>query len=273
MGVWNQNLPPDPQPDGAVWGGVDTYKGAKGDTGATGAAGAGAAGATGAYYDSNNLPGTAGQVLSSSVTGTAWTTLTKSSVGLNNVDNTSDVNKPISTATQTALNTKQDTLVSGTNIKTVNGSSVIGSGNINAYPNIVLGVLGSGYSGYYSSCSSNQNTGTYIDLPVGNWKITLQVLVTANLASGEAIWGRMNLGTLPAGVSLMAGSPTTAGLQKSGNVYHNVGFGFFFVSNTSGATQRIYVYIGGCDYSVDRNWSNLMGSSWGENGIWAERIA
>lgn len=36
--------------------------------------------------------------------------ITKSMVGLNNVDNTSDVSKPISTATQTALNLKQDTL-------------------------------------------------------------------------------------------------------------------------------------------------------------------
>jgi hypothetical protein len=34
-------------------------------------------------------------------------TLTKGDVGLGNVDNTSDVNKPISTATQTALNAKQ----------------------------------------------------------------------------------------------------------------------------------------------------------------------
>lgn len=37
-------------------------------------------------------------------------TLTKSDVGLGNVDNTSDVNKPISTATQTALNLKQNTI-------------------------------------------------------------------------------------------------------------------------------------------------------------------
>lgn len=57
-------------------------------------------------------------------------TLDKSDVGLGNVDNTSDLAKPISTATQTALNAKQDTLVSGTNIKTVNGESVLGSGNI-----------------------------------------------------------------------------------------------------------------------------------------------
>jgi hypothetical protein len=129
------------------------------------------------------------------------TSITKDQVGLGNVDNTSDVNKPISTAIQTALNlkvdkiagkglstndytntektkltgiaegaevnvnadwnatsgdaqilnkptipsisglatttyvdtqdaTKQATLVSGTNIKTINGSSILGSGNM-----------------------------------------------------------------------------------------------------------------------------------------------
>jgi hypothetical protein len=54
----------------------------------------------------------------------------KTALALNNVDNTSDANKPISSATQTALDAKQDTLVSGTNIKTLNGTSVLGSGNI-----------------------------------------------------------------------------------------------------------------------------------------------
>jgi hypothetical protein len=41
---------------------------------------------------------------------TGAVTLDKSDVGLSNVDNTSDVNKPISSATQTALNAKQGTL-------------------------------------------------------------------------------------------------------------------------------------------------------------------
>jgi hypothetical protein len=54
----------------------------------------------------------------------------KTALALNNVDNTSDADKPVSTATQTALNGKQATLVSGTNIKTINGTSVLGSGNI-----------------------------------------------------------------------------------------------------------------------------------------------
>lgn len=56
--------------------------------------------------------------------------ITKSSIGLNNVDNTSDANKPVSSATQSALDAKQPILVSGTTIKTVNGTSLLGSGNI-----------------------------------------------------------------------------------------------------------------------------------------------
>lgn len=93
-----------------------------------------------------------------------WQTLNKNAVGLANVDNTSDANKPISTATQTALNLKENSankattmtgnttsnvffltakaiydwavalfqplLVSGTNIKTINGNSVLGAGNL-----------------------------------------------------------------------------------------------------------------------------------------------
>jgi len=57
-------------------------------------------------------------------------THTKNQVGLGNVDNTSDLNKPISTATQVALNAKQDLLVVGDGISIVNGviSSIGGAG-------------------------------------------------------------------------------------------------------------------------------------------------
>jgi hypothetical protein len=44
---------------------------------------------------------------------------------LNLVDNTADVDKPVSTATQTALDAKQVTLISGVNISTINGASVL----------------------------------------------------------------------------------------------------------------------------------------------------
>lgn len=56
--------------------------------------------------------GTNGQVLtaqSGQATGLQWATLNSSSVGLGNVNNTSDANKPVSTAQQTALNGKVDT--------------------------------------------------------------------------------------------------------------------------------------------------------------------
>jgi hypothetical protein len=54
--------------------------------------------------------GSIGQVLkkaSATDYDTSWLTLDKTAVGLSNVDNTSDLLKPISTATQTALNGKQ----------------------------------------------------------------------------------------------------------------------------------------------------------------------
>jgi len=58
-------------------------------------------------------------VSSKSLEGTGDVVLDKSDVGLNNVDNTSDANKPVSTATQTALDTKTNkaltqTLISST---------------------------------------------------------------------------------------------------------------------------------------------------------------
>lgn len=59
---------------------------------------------------------------------------TKAQVGLGNVDNTSDATKPVSTAQAAAIaavaGAKQDTLVSGTNIKTINGTSLLGPGNL-----------------------------------------------------------------------------------------------------------------------------------------------
>ena len=47
---------------------------------------------------------------------------------LDSVANTSDLDKPVSTATQATLATKQNTLVSGVNISTVNGISLLGGG-------------------------------------------------------------------------------------------------------------------------------------------------
>jgi hypothetical protein len=55
--------------------------------------------------------GTSGQYYRGDKT---FQTLDKTAVGLGNVDNTSDANKPISSATQTALNLKENTITAGT---------------------------------------------------------------------------------------------------------------------------------------------------------------
>lgn len=57
--------------------------------------------------------------------------LGKSDVGLGNVDNTSDADKPLSQAAVSALDGKQDTLLSGTTIKTVGGHGLMGAGDVN----------------------------------------------------------------------------------------------------------------------------------------------
>lgn len=74
-----------------------------------------------------------GHALSSNVT------VSKGDVGLGNVDNTSDANKPVSTATQTALNLKSDdsAVVHNTGNETIAGtktfsSTIVGSVNGNA---------------------------------------------------------------------------------------------------------------------------------------------
>ena len=84
--------------------------------------------------------------------------VTASDLGLGNVDNTSDINKPISSATQTALNGKENTLTKGnlteatSSILTISGGSnaVIGSGT-----SIQVKQSNTSQSGYLSSTDWN----------------------------------------------------------------------------------------------------------------------
>lgn len=96
-------------------------KGEKGDTGDTGATGAkgdkgdkGDTGNSGVYLGSGNMPSDCNVQIDPNgelatmeeIAQQASQFVTKGSIGLGNVDNTSDLDKPISNATQTALNGK-----------------------------------------------------------------------------------------------------------------------------------------------------------------------
>lgn len=56
---------------------------------------------------------------------TAWQAIDKSFIGLGNVDNTSDVNKPVSSATQTQLNNKQPLDSTLTSLATFNTNGIL----------------------------------------------------------------------------------------------------------------------------------------------------
>lgn len=66
-------------------------------------------------------------------------------------------NLPTTTAVTTALATKQDTLVSGTNIKTINSTSLLGSGNITiaANPSGVAGAIQFSNGSAFASDAAN----------------------------------------------------------------------------------------------------------------------
>lgn len=126
----------------------------------------------------------------------SWQALNAAAVGLGNVDNTADINKPVSTAQQAALNAKQATLVSGTSIKTVGGISLLGGGDV--------GTLGLEYGGTGSTTAagarSSLGLGTAATVNTGT-----SGSVVPMLSSSLTTWsGNKTLSAIGAGVTTRA---------------------------------------------------------------------
>ena len=101
-----------------------------------------------------------------------WQTLNKSAVGLSNVDNTSDANKPISNATQSALNAKAD-LVDGK----------IPASQLPAYVDDVLE-----FANLASFPATGENGKIYIAIDTNltyRWGGSSYVVMSSSLALGE----------------------------------------------------------------------------------------
>jgi len=167
-----------------------------GPKGADGTAGAGVA-----------VGGTINQYLkknSSTNYDTSWDSLDKNDVGLSNVDNTSDLSKPISTLTQTALNAKQATLVSGTNIKTVNGTTLLGSGDL----------VITGGSGTVTSVNATGANGVSVSggpiTTSGSLTIGLGAITPTSVASTGAVTGTNLSGTNTGDQTTVTGNAGTA---------------------------------------------------------------
>lgn len=161
--------------------------------------------------------------------------LNKTDVGLGNVDNTSDANKPVSTAQAASIATKQATLVSGSNIKTVNSNNLLGSGDIS-----VASLVGFTPE---NVANKNANNG-YAGLDAGG-KVPFSLL-PATLMIYKGLW------------DATTNSPSlTNGVGTAGHVYK--------ISNSGGQ-----YYVGNRFGVVDTLWNDdfiiYNGSAWEVSG-------
>lgn len=146
--------------------------------------------------------------------------LTKATVGLNNVDNTSDANKPISTATQNALNTKVDTTTNQTiagvktfsstisgsisgnagtatklaTARTINGVSFDGTANIVAPTNLTVGTRTT------TAVPIESSSGTSASIPAASTTLA-GVMTSADKVKLDGIASDANNYVLPARLS------------------------------------------------------------------------
>lgn len=141
-------------------------------------------------------------------------TLVKGDVGLGNVDNTSDVNKPVSTAQQTALNLKED-LTNKSNVTTLGTSSTL-------YPtqNAVKVYVDNAIAGNTGASNLAVGTRTTTTVPVTNSNGTGFTLpeATTSLAGVLNSSDKTKLNSVTSGASVSSVALTApTGLTVSGS--------------------------------------------------------
>lgn len=177
-----------------------------------------------------NSGGTAGVISVNARSGAV--TLTKADVGLSNVDNTSDTNKPISTATQAALNAKADNsaLTSGLANKAnvthshasadINDASTIGRAILTAADAVaVRTAIGAGMSNLQlGSTSTTAKAGDYVptkaDVGLSNVDNTSDVNKPISSAVQTALDGKQATG------SYATTNDLSTGLAAKANTSH-----------------------------------------------------
>lgn len=111
--------------------------------------------------------------------------ITKTVIGLSNIDNTSDLEKPLSAAMQLALSSKQSLLVNGTSIRSINNVSLIGSGTITINGDATAS--GSGSTLTLSLSPSGVTPGTYNQVTVDTKGRVVTATNTAQVTAARAM--------------------------------------------------------------------------------------
>jgi len=145
---------------------------------------------------------------------TGVVTLDKTDVGLSNVDNTSDLGKPISTLTQTALNTKEPTITAGTTAQYYRGDKTFQTLNQDAVPDGTTNKAFTATEKTKLAAITGTNTGD-------------QTTITGNAGSATILQTSRTIGTLTGDVtstgSSFNGSANNTNATTLATVNSNVG--------------------------------------------------
>tara|TARA_R100000353_G_C6503936_1_gene194838 strand:+ start:16 stop:1413 length:1398 start_codon:yes stop_codon:yes gene_type:complete len=172
--------------------------------------------------------------------------ITKAEVGLGNVDNTSDANKPVSTAQQTALDAKAPT-ASPTFTGTVSGvtKTHVGLGNVDNESKSTM----------FSSPTFTGTVSGVTKTHVGLSNVTNDAQVPA---SGGAFTGNVGIGTganidqllhVESNANTYIQTETTSGTGASGIIAKGTGSTFYVYNQGSSDNLRIFE-DSGCDVNI-----------------------
>lgn len=163
----------------------------------------------------------------SSVNGqTGVVVISKSDVGLGNVDNTSDINKPISTATQTALNAKYDAS-NPSNYITSAGAPVQSVAGKTGTVTLVKGDVGLGNVDNTSDATKNSASATLTNKDLTSGTNTFPTFNQNTTGSAATLTTPRTIGTLTGDVtsagSTFNGSANNTNATTLATVNSNVG--------------------------------------------------
>lgn len=171
----------------------------------------------------------AGQV--TSVAGrTGAVTLAKADVGLSNVDNTSDVNKPVSSATQTALNAKEPTIAAGTVGQYYRGDKTWATNDKASV----------GLANVDNTSDVNKPLSTAATTALAGKEATITAGTTAQFYRGDKTWQTLNPTAVGAEPAFAAG--TTAQYRRGDKTWQTLdktAVGLGNVDNTSDANKPV----------------------------------
>lgn len=162
-----------------------------------------------------------------------WNGITKATVGLGNVDNTADLSKPISTATQTALNAKQNSIP----------YQVVQQGTgVNQTANVVK--IGWSSQGRLKATVDSTDMGNFAMEATANTFSPLQAFAGGSVSTGGSFQPNSTAWTF-------------AALRVLGSFGGGVSFGD---SGTSGNTSGAIMYVQGAELRMNAVNANSVGN-------------